>query len=108
MARITPEGRVKDRVKAALKKFPRLYQHWPVQNGMGKPCLDAHCCFHGIYFAIETKAPGNKTTKRQDDTIAEISQAGGRTFVIDSDEDIAYMVDWLTRVHEAVTEGTYA
>lgn len=76
-------------VKTAVKK--RLtelgaYQHWPVQNGMGTPCLDCHGCLNGIYFAIETKAPGKKPTPRQELTIAQIRAAGGLVFVVDSTE----------------------
>jgi hypothetical protein len=74
-------------IKTAVKK--RLtelgaYQHWPVQNGMGTPCLDCHGCLNGLYFAIETKRPGLKPTVRQEITIAQIRAAGGTVFVVDS------------------------
>lgn len=77
-------------VKAAVKK--RLnslgaYHHWPVQMGMGEVCLDCHGCYDGLYFAIETKAPGKKPTLRQEITIARIRAAGGLVYVVDSVED---------------------
>lgn len=79
----TPEGRVKNRVKQILRFFgPKLYAHWPVQTGYGAACLDCHACYLGFYFAIETKAPGKKLTKRQEITRDEILEAGGRVFVI--------------------------
>ena len=81
----TPEGRVKDYVKAMLKEFaPQVYYHMPVQNGMGSPTLDFICCGYGQYFGIETKAPGKKPTPRQEVTIRQIKDAGGHVFVIDS------------------------
>ena len=76
-------------IKTAVKK--RLtelgaYQHWPVQNGMGAPCLDCHGCLDGLYFAIETKRPDKKPTLRQEFTIAQIRAAGGLVFIVDSTE----------------------
>ena len=76
-------------IKTAVKKRLRelgAYQHWPVQMGMGEACLDCHGCLDGLYFAIETKKPGGKPTKRQELTIAQIRAAGGTVFVIDSTE----------------------
>lgn len=92
----TPEGKVKDKVKAVLRS--RLsYWHMPVQNGMGQPALDFHVCMPvlitpemvgetiGVYVGIETKKPGGKLTPRQINTMAEIAAAGGKTFMIDGD-----------------------
>ena len=77
----TPESKVKHKVKALLKKYG-CYQHWPVQIGYGSACLDCHGAHSGLYFAIETKAPGNHPTPRQLLTIEEIEAAGGKVFVI--------------------------
>jgi hypothetical protein len=77
------EVSIKAAVKLRLKELG-AYQHWPVQNGMGAPCLDCHGCFDGLYFGIETKAPGKLPTARQQATIRQIRDAGGLTFVIDS------------------------
>ena len=78
---MTPEGKVKARVKKMLQIF-EAYQHWPVQAGYGKPCLDCHFCFNGYYAAVETKAPGKALTPRQQITKEEIEDAGGKVFVI--------------------------
>lgn len=78
----TPEGKVKDKVKEILREFD-VYWHCPVQNGMGAPGLDFWCCYRGIFFAIETKAPGKTPTPRQLITIAQVRKAGGMVFVID-------------------------
>ncbi|MGL4557693.1 MAG: hypothetical protein ACRCV5_09330 [Afipia sp.] len=77
----TPEGKVKDQVKKLLKEFG-CYQHWPVQSGFGAPALDCHGCHQGLYFAVETKAPGKKPTPRQELTAADIRAAGGRVFIV--------------------------
>ena len=83
----TPEGKVKEQVKRALKglqaKGYPVYWHMPVQNGMGKPSLDFIGCVKGQFFAIETKAPGKKPTERQQGTIAEMQKAGAHVFVYD-------------------------
>lgn len=80
----TPEGRVKDLVKKLLKEYaPHVYYHMPVQNGMGSPTLDFIGCAYGVYFGIETKAPGKSPTPRQAATMEQIVQAKGRVFVID-------------------------
>jgi hypothetical protein len=94
---MTPEGRVKAKVKEILKKAG-AYQHWPVQNGMGSPCLDCHGCFNGYYFAIECKAPGKKMTPRQEQTATEIVKARGKVFLIASDADYVWLEGWLNYV----------
>jgi hypothetical protein len=76
-------------VKAAVRKRLKslgCYQHWPVQMGMGEPCLDCHGCYDGLYFAVETKAPGKRPTLRQQLTINRIRAAGGLVFIVDSVE----------------------
>lgn len=83
---MTPEGKVKAKVKALLKEFG-AYQHWPVQAGYGKPCLDCHGCYKGWYFAVETKAPGKRPTPRQEITIEEIAETGGAVFVVGSKQN---------------------
>lgn len=83
---MTPEGKVKERVKKLLKKYAATtYWHMPVQNGMGNPTLDFVGCSLGRFFSIETKAPGGKLTARQVLTIKEMRAAGGTVFVIDDD-----------------------
>ena len=82
--KMTPEGKIKAAVKRKLNGLGECYHHWPVQNGMGAPCLDCHGCYRGVYFAIECKAPGNVPTARQDETIRQIAAAGGYVCVISS------------------------
>ena len=96
----TPEGKVKARVKKILK-IAGAYQHWPVQTGYGAACLDCHGCYNGIYFAIETKAPGKHPTPRQEITMEDVRNAGGYVLVVgESYDDLVYsgemeLVEWL-------------
>lgn len=85
---MTPEGRVKARVKRVLDEH-HAYWFCPVQNGMGAPGLDfMHIQIKGVpVFAVETKAPGKKPTVRQERTIDSIRKAGGVVFVIDGDTE---------------------
>jgi hypothetical protein len=98
---VTPEGRIKAKIDVVLKSFePAVWWHKPVQNGMGSPCLDYHCCIWGHYFAIEAKAPGGELTPRQRITKDEIEEAGGVVFVIDSAEGVQELEEWLTCFEE--------
>jgi len=92
---MTPEGRIKDKVKKVLRKH-KVYYHMPVMNGMGSPTLDFICCVIGSYLAIETKAPGKKPTPRQEMTMEEMRAAGAFIFVIDSDEKVDELDAFLT------------
>lgn len=83
---MTPEGKVKERLKKLLKRY-NVYWHCPVMNGMGSPTLDFICCHCGYYFAIETKAPGQKPTKRQELTMASMAEAGAFVFTVAIDAD---------------------
>ena len=79
---MTPEGKVKDRVKRLLALFgPKLWAHWPVQTGYGAPTLDCTGAINGHAFAIETKY-NDVPTKRQQLTIEEMRAAGIAVFVV--------------------------
>lgn len=78
---MTPEGKVKEKVKKVLKDAGAYY-HMPVQNGMGKPSLDFVCCHRGRFLAIETKTEKGQLTKRQELTMDEMQKAGAIVLVI--------------------------
>lgn len=92
---MTPEGKVKAKVKGVLKALD-AYWFCPVQNGMGAPALDfMHVQIPGLpVCAIETKAPGKKLTVRQQRTVDSIRAAGGVVFVIDG--NFKEFEAWLT------------
>ena len=90
---MTPEGTVKARLKRKLAPLkPYLWSFWPVQTGMGGPCLDCILCVAGRFVTIETKRPGGKPTPRQLTTIAETIAAGGVAYVIDNNDDMDKVV----------------
>lgn len=91
---MTPEGRVKERVKKVLRLYG-VYWHCPVQNGMGAPSLDFVCCHQGLFFAVETKAGNKQPTPRQETTIEEMKSAGAKVFVVNEVTGIDELEQWL-------------
>jgi len=85
----TPEGQVKDKVKAFLhsRKVQSLTHpipdavgfYWmPVVNAMGAPFLDFVICYRGYFVAAETKGTmAAKPTPRQRLLLDMIIDAGG-------------------------------
>ena len=97
---MTPEGKIKAKVKKMLADYP-VWTHWPVQMGYGAPTLDCVGTFNGKFFAIETKAPGEKPTPRQEITIKEMLTAGGAVFVIDGrPSHMLRLLLWLEEVSQ--------
>jgi hypothetical protein len=92
---MTPEGRVKERVKAVLK-LRGAYYYMPVSNGMGRVgAPDFIVCHDGRFIAIETKAPGKvaNTTPNQKRELAAIRAANGLAVVIDDVEQLKEILD---------------
>jgi|SRR5262245_5582552 len=101
----TPEGRVKDKVKELLDEAG-AYHNWPVPGGYGIPTLDCFGCHRGMFFAIETKAPGKHLTPRQEFTKSQMELAGAVVFVIGESVEtnpdtwysgMAELEEWLKR-----------
>ena len=90
---MTPEGRIKAKLRRALDSLGRLYVFMPVQQGLGAATLDYLICARGRFVSIETKAPGKKLTPRQLITKAAIERAGGVVLVVDSDESLVRALD---------------
>jgi hypothetical protein len=95
----TPEGKVKKKVSDLLKATPGVYYYMPVPGGFGAATLDYVGCYLGRFFGIETKAPGQKPTARQLQTIAAMERAGGKIFVIDG--DLMELQLWLKDHHSS-------
>jgi hypothetical protein len=99
---MTPEGKVKAKVKAHLKKVG-CYFEMPVPSGYGKSGLDFVGCYRGFYFQIEAKAEGNEPTPRQRATILDIQRAGGGAgWGHDADAIIESFEEWRTAVDQIV------
>ena len=90
----TPEGKLKDKVRAVLKLY-EAYYHQPVMNGMGAPSLDFICCHKGRYFGIETKAGSKGMTPRQSLTSQAIEAAGGKAFLINETSGMDALKEFL-------------
>lgn len=103
----TPEHKVKRVVTKALKQYD-LYYEMPVPSGYGKSGLDYHGCINGKYFAIETKAPGGKLTPRQKLCVRQITQSGGKVFIIDDVEceALTELKEWLQHEEQRILRKT--
>ena len=98
---MTPEGKVKERIKAALDEA-KAYYHMAVLNGMGQPTLDFTGCHRGLYFAIEAKAPGGEPTARQKHTMRQMLKARAMVFVVSDEESLEQLRAWLRAPNSAL------
>lgn len=95
---MTPEGKVKERVKKILRKHG-VYYYMPVSNGMGAPSLDFICCAKGRFLAIETKAANKGMTHRQMLTAKDMARAGAMVFLVNEASDLPEKLDlWLSGI----------
>lgn len=94
---MTPEGKVKARVKRVLNSFGATYFEMPVPTGYGKSGLDFSCCVNGRALFIETKAPGENPTPRQRETMTKQLSAGASVFIISGEEGLCALFRWLLR-----------
>lgn len=93
---MTPEGKVKERVKRLLKKYG-AYWFMPVQTGRGKRGLDFHCAYYGKAFWIETKAGSAGMTPLQESTSTDMRQHGEVFLVNDDPGTLLALERWLQR-----------
>jgi hypothetical protein len=87
---MTPEGKVKEAVKKVLNKHGVWY-FMPMQNGFGVVGIpDFICCIDGLFFTVETKAPGKRdnTTPNQQRVMREILEHGGYAIVADDAKQV--------------------
>ena len=92
----TPESKVKDRIKAVLKRN-NIWYFMPIGgpfSAHGVP--DFVCCWRGCFLGIEAKAPGKRkhTTENQKRTLSEIETHGGMTVVVD---DVSQLIEFLEK-----------
>ena len=82
---MTPEAKVKAKVKTILKEL-QCYYFMPSANGYGRSGVpDFIGSLNGAFFAIETKAGKGTTTALQDREIQRIKDAGGIALVINEE-----------------------
>jgi hypothetical protein len=88
---MTPEGVVKNKVRAFLKQ-PGVYYVTPNTGGYGvSGAPDFLVCIKGRFLGIECKAKGNTPTPLQEKALNDIRNAGGEALVID--ENNLFMVE---------------
>src|SRR5262245_28113125 len=96
---MTPEGYVKrevDKVLALCGKPTWWFK--PVQSGYGKRALDYVGCLNGRFFAVETKAPGEKLTQFQRLTCLAMHQSGAAVFIVSTTEGVQAFARWVGNV----------
>lgn len=79
---MTPEGKVKKKVKEVLKKLGAYYV-MPMGTGYGNSGVpDFIFCLNGKFYAIECKAGLNAPTALQEKHLSDIWNAGGVALVV--------------------------
>jgi hypothetical protein len=79
---ITPEGKVKNKVKKVLKSLGAYYV-MPATGGYGSSgAPDFLICYNGRFIGVECKAGGNQPTALQSDNLTNIRNAGGWALVV--------------------------
>jgi len=82
---MTPEGKVKNRIRKILKERG-VYYAMPHGAGYGNAGVaDFLCCVNGHFLAIEAKAKGGKLTALQEKNSQEVQKANGISLVIDEE-----------------------
>ena len=80
---MTPEGKVKKRVKQILSDLD-VYYLMPVTGGYGNSGTpDFIICIAGLFYGIECKANGGKPTALQLKNHEDIRKAGGFAMIVD-------------------------
>jgi len=80
---MTPEGRVKKRVKDILEDL-NAYYVMPVTGGYGNSgAPDFIICIAGLFYGIECKANGGKATALQLKNHDDIRKSGGIALIVD-------------------------
>lgn len=98
---MTPEGRIKHAVSELLKSYtPQLWYYMPVPGGYGESTLDYIGCFHGFFFAVETKRPGRDLTPRQQVMRSQMTRAGGMVFKVSGEWELLRLKAWLEKVRQ--------
>lgn len=97
MMAMTPERRVKAKVRKVLDKLGAYYV-MPVTGGYGNSgAPDFLACLHGRFIGIECKAGKNTPTPLQEKNLSQLSQAGGVALVV-NDENVDVFETELSRV----------
>ena len=93
------ERYTKTKIKEVLAKYAdHIYYFMPVPGGYGRTTIDYLGFAAGLGFAIEAKRPGGKPTEKQEVIIEDIERGGARVFVINSQDGLDALDNWLSTV----------
>jgi len=82
---LTPEGKVKDKVKRLFKSMG-VYYAMPATGGYGVSGVpDFLVCMKGRFIGVECKAGKGKPTALQLKNLAEIDASGGIAVIVNED-----------------------
>ncbi len=85
----TPEGKLKEEVKAFLSNLDRCWYFMPVPTGYGvRGIADFIGVWEGRFFSIETKAANGKETPWQKSVREKILASGGLACVVYRIQDV--------------------
>jgi pantoate kinase len=88
---MTPEGKVKAKIKAILKAH-NIYYAMPIGAGYGNSGVpDFLCCVNGMFLAIEAKAGKGVATALQLKNLDAIEKCGGHPMIIRED-NLQYLI----------------
>jgi hypothetical protein len=91
---MTPEGRVKAKVKDVLKAVGAYYV-MPVTSGYGNSgAPDFLVCYGGRFVGIECKAGKGKPTGLQIKNLQSIEQSGGQSLIV-NEFNVVHLVNLL-------------
>lgn len=94
---MTPEAKVKDKIKKILKAH-NVYYAMPMGTGYGNAGVpDFLCCVDGYFVAIEAKAGNGTTTALQDKNLRQIKEGKGFVFVV-SEKNIDVFEESIKRI----------
>ena len=95
---LTPERRVKDKVKKVLKELGAYYA-MPATGGYGSSGVpDFLVCYRGRFIGLECKANGGKVTALQEKNLYDICKNGGTAFVVD-EHNVGNLRDLLVKFY---------
>ena len=100
---MTPEGKVKQKIKVVLETYREqgvLYYYMNVPVGYGKSTLVYLGFLLGFGFAIEAKAPDKKPSERQLGIIEDIARSQTPVFIIDGIPALTKFNDWCQTIIE--------
>jgi len=102
---LTPEGKVKRKVTAMLKRNG-IWYFFPASNGMGRAGIpDIIAIIAGMFVGIETKADKTKKpTQLQSICGQQIKAAGGQWFLVFDDDTTAELESFVKARLEAAAQ----